>query len=65
MRVEPTTHLLPLAKSKHRTTNDNIYYKRVTRIIRKGNSQCNYIFIEFLYLSAQYITSIKYKGLDR
>jgi hypothetical protein len=28
VRVEPTTHLLPLATTKHSTTNDTIYYKR-------------------------------------
>jgi hypothetical protein len=37
MQVGPTTHLLPLARTKHSTSNGNIYYKRVTRIIQKGN----------------------------
>jgi hypothetical protein len=37
MRVESTTHLLPLATTKHSTNNGTIYYKReLTRIIRKG-----------------------------
>jgi hypothetical protein len=37
MRMEPITHLLLLATTKHSTTNDIIYYKRdTTRIIRKG-----------------------------
>jgi hypothetical protein len=36
MQVGPTTRLLPLARTKHSTTNGTIYYKRDTRIIRKG-----------------------------
>jgi diadenosine tetraphosphate (Ap4A) HIT family hydrolase len=28
MRVGPTTHLLPLARTKHSTINSTIYYKR-------------------------------------
>jgi hypothetical protein len=34
MRVEPTTHLLPLATTKHNTTNGTIIYKKaLTRIM--------------------------------
>jgi hypothetical protein len=28
MRVEPTSHLLQLATTKHSTYNDTIYYKK-------------------------------------
>jgi hypothetical protein len=37
MQVGPTTRLLPLARTSHSTTNGNIYYKRVARIIQMGN----------------------------
>jgi hypothetical protein len=38
MQVEPTTHLLLLATTKHTKTNGTIYYKNgLTRIIWKGN----------------------------
>jgi hypothetical protein len=33
MRVGPTTRLLPIARTKHRTSNGNIYTTKVTRII--------------------------------
>jgi hypothetical protein len=31
MRVEQTTHLLPLAITKHSSTNGTIYYKNETQ----------------------------------